>query len=107
MNGNGSHLHLIARSWSAGKITFVFAKRSEPRHHFVSLGDLIFNPVISGGCFPEEFEGLLQTFPPRREWERRWIVVDIILCNQFINRVKISLFVFSEKPPQDRFFFIS
>ena len=64
MNGDRSHLHLIARPGSAGKITFVFAKRSEPRHYFVSLGDLIFNPVISGSCFPEKFEGLLQTFRP-------------------------------------------
>src|ERR1043166_4986519 len=94
-------------SWSAGKITFVFAKRSEPRHHFVSLGDLIFNPVISGSCFPEEFEGLLQTFPPRREWERRWIVVDIILCNQFIHRVKISFVDLFVKTAHDRLVFIS
>src|ERR1041384_8681314 len=107
MNGNGSHLHLIARSWSAGKITFMFAKRSEPRHYFVSLGDLIFNPVISGSCFPKEFEGLLQTFPPRRQWERGRIVVHIIFSNQFIHRVKIAFVDLFVKPAYDRLVFIS
>src|ERR1044072_3740346 len=90
MNGDRSHLHIIVCLRSARKITFVFANGSEARHYFVSLGDLIFNPVISRSCFPEEFEGLLQTFPSRREWERRWTVVDIIFRNQFIHRVKIT-----------------
>src|SRR6185369_2835008 len=94
-------------SWSAGKITFVFAKRSEPRHHFVSLGDLIFNPVISGCCFPEQFEGLLQTFPSRREWERRRTVVDIIFSNQFIHRVKIAFINLFVKTAHERLVFIS
>src|SRR5436190_20671268 len=106
MNGDRSHLHLIAGSGSAGKITLMFAKRSEPRHHFVSLGDLIFNPVISGSCLPEEFEGLLQTFPSRREWERGRTVVDIIFSNQFIHSVKIAFVDLFVKTAHDRLVFI-
>jgi hypothetical protein len=77
VNSDGGRLHVIASPGSARKITFMFAKRSEPRHDLIPFGDLVFNAVISGSCFPEKPERLLQAFPSGREGKRWRIVTSV------------------------------
>jgi hypothetical protein len=76
MNRDRSHLHVIAGARSAGKITFMFAKRGEPRHDLVPFSDLIFDTVISGSSFPEELERLLQACSSGCAGKRRRIVIN-------------------------------
>jgi hypothetical protein len=64
MNGDGSHLQVVAGSRRAWKVAFVFSIGGEACHHLVAFGDLLFDVVIAGRRFPKDFERLLQSFSP-------------------------------------------
>ena len=80
----------LAGARGARQITFVFSKRGEPRYHFVSFSDLVFDPVISRGCVPKQLERLLQACASRCQRKRRRIVIDVILSNQLVYDLYIA-----------------
>jgi hypothetical protein len=59
---NRSHFQIIASPGSARQVAFVFSKKGETCHNLISLGDLIFNAVITRNSDKRKFESLLQSF---------------------------------------------
>jgi len=61
MNGNGSHLHLVTRTWSARKIAFVPAKGGQSRNYPVAFRNLVFDLVVARGGFLKKQKRLFDT----------------------------------------------
>jgi hypothetical protein len=84
-------LHVVPGARGAREVALVLPKRSEPCYDLIRFGDLVVNAMVPTSRLPENPECILQSFPPwRKAGEWRWIVVDVILLDQFIHLAFLS-----------------
>src|SRR5689334_7934285 len=85
VNGDGSDLHVVTGPRSSGQVAFVLPDGCQPRYHLVTFRNLVLDVVVAGSRLLEYPKRLFDAFSSLRQiWNGRWIMVDIVLGNEFV-----------------------